>query len=83
MFFYFQKVKGIEWTNLSSQSLMPTFSSSFYQLGAKQGMEIISQTHSTCDSFNGGGCMLISGKVSPTQQQQTRTVFRLATFLIF
>ncbi|XP_057311525.1 cytosolic endo-beta-N-acetylglucosaminidase-like isoform X2 [Hydractinia symbiolongicarpus] len=70
------KLSSKPWTNLSAQSLQPTFSSSFYQLGPKSGMSIESLNYCTSDGFNGGGCIEINGFVSP-KEEQTRTVFRL------
>ena len=74
-----QVLASTPWTNLSAQSLQPTFSSSFYQLGPKAAMKINNVDYCTSDGYNGGGCLCIDGLIKP-DIEQTRTVFR---FLIY
>ena len=65
----------MDWTNISTQSLQPTFASNFYQLGPKKAIEILKQGYSTDMSYNGGGCMKVTGKISKVEDL-ARTVFR-------
>jgi len=64
------------WTNLSCQSLQPTFTSNYYQLGSKESMIISMVEHTIGECYKGGGCYKICGEVS-SANSESRAVFRL------
>ena len=51
------------WTNLSAQQAQPTYNNAFFNLGGKGGLVINRVDHTLTDAYNGGGCLLVEGRI--------------------